>query len=70
MKGSCSREEGGHEKGRPPSAMEMGIRAQGRVPDASLRVGITVAVAGVSLPRALIIERLPAQETGDQDNCV
>ena len=70
MKESRSGEEGGHEKRQLPSAMETGIRAQGRVPGASLRVGVTVAVAGVSLPRALIIERLPAQETGDQDNCV
>ena len=40
-----------------------------RVPGSSLWVGVIVAMTEVSLPRALIIERLPAQETGDQDNC-
>lgn len=40
-----------------------------RVPGSSLGVGVRVAMTEVSLPRALIIERLPAPEIGDQDNC-
>lgn len=41
-----------------------------RVPGSSLWVGVTVAMTELSLLRALIIERLPAQETGDQETTV